>query len=120
MKVALLQLNPTVGDLAGNCELIVRAARGAPDFDLAVTSELALTGYPPCDLFLNEEFVQRCWQALRDLACDMADLPPVLVGLPESNTAIQGRTLFNSAALIRGEGGRDLSEDCASKLRSIP
>ncbi len=102
MKVALLQLNPTVGDLAGNCDLIARAARSAPDFDLAVTSELALVGYPPCDLLLNREFVQRSWQALRELAEELADLPQVLVGLAEPNTAGQGRTLFNSAALIRG------------------
>ena len=102
MKVALLQLNPTVGDLAGNYDLIARAARRAPDFDLAVTSELALTGYPPCDLFLNEEFVQRCWQALRELASELADFPPVLVGLAEPNNTGQGRPLFNSAALIRG------------------
>ena len=102
MKVALLQLNPTVGDLAGNSDLIARAARSAPDFDLAVTSELALTGYPPCDLFLNEEFVERCWQALRELAGELADLPPVLVGLAEPNTTALGRPLFNSAALIRG------------------
>lgn len=101
MKVVLLQLNPTVGDLAGNKDLIARAARRAPDFDLAVTSELALTGYPPCDLFLNEEFVERSWQALNELAGELADLPPVLVGLAEPNTAIQGRPLFNSAALIR-------------------
>ncbi len=102
MNVALLQLNPTVGDLAGNCDLIARAARSAQDFDLAVTSELALVGYPPCDLLLNEEFVEHSWQALYELARELADLPPLLVGLAEPNTAIQGRPLFNSAALIRG------------------
>jgi len=100
MKVALLQLNPVLGDLAGNCDLIARAARRAPDFDLAVTSELALTGYPPCDLFLNEEFVERSWQAVSELARELADLPPVLVGLAELNLTGQGRPLFNSAALI--------------------
>ena len=83
MKIALLQLNPTLGDLAGNKDLIARAIRRAPDFDLAVTSELALPGYPPCDLLLNEEFVERSWQALDELAEELADLPPVLVGLAE-------------------------------------
>ena len=44
MKIALLQLNPTIGDLAGNKDLIARAIRRVPDFDLAVTSELVLPG----------------------------------------------------------------------------
>ncbi|MCK9405108.1 MAG: NAD+ synthase [Methanothrix sp.] len=101
MKIALLQLNPTVGDLAGNKDLIARAIRRAPDFDLAVTSELALPGYPPCDLLLNEEFVERSWQALNGLAEELDDLPPVLVGLAEPDTSAGARPLFNSAALIR-------------------
>ena len=102
MRVALLQLNTIVGDLAGNKDLIACAVRRAPKFDLAVTSELALPGYPPCDLLLNEEFVQQSWQALGDLAEELTDLPPVLVGLAEPNPAGRGRLPFNSAALIRG------------------
>ncbi|MFZ3049827.1 MAG: NAD+ synthase [Methanothrix sp.] len=102
MKIALLQLNPTVGDLAENKDLIARAIRRAPDFDLAVTSELVLPGYPPCDLLLNEEFVERSWQALNGLAEELVDLPPILVGLAEPNTSAGDRPLFNSAALIRG------------------
>src|ERR1700730_2671294 len=73
MKIALLQINPTVGDLAGNSRLIVEAletaaARGA---DLAVTPELALVGYLPRDLLLNPGFVARAgprwphWRAIR-------------------------------------------------------
>ena len=68
MRIALLQLNPTVGDLAGNIDLILNAALRVPDVDLAVTSELALLGYPPSDLLLNEDFVERCWQALSQMA----------------------------------------------------
>ena len=101
MKVALLQLNPTVGDLRGNSDLIARAARRAgTDIDLFVTSELALLGYPPRDLLLNEDFVRRSWDSLRQLALDLADLPPILVGLAEPNTSDVGRPLFNSAALL--------------------
>ncbi|WP_367357841.1 hypothetical protein [Methanothrix sp.] len=95
MKIALLQLNPTIGDLAGNKGLIARAIRRAPDFDLAVTSELALLGYPPCDLLLNEEFVERSWQALDELAEELDDLPPVLVGLAGPDTSA-GRALFST------------------------
>lgn len=103
MKVALLQLNPTVGDLSGNSDLIVRAARSAgPDIDLFVTSELALLGYPPRDLLLNLDFVRRSWSDLGQLALDLADLPPLLVGLAEPNTCEEGRPLFNSAALLQG------------------
>lgn len=100
MKIALLQLNPTVGDLLGNSELIARAARRAAGADLAVTSELALPGYPPRDLLLNADFVERSWAALRALAHDLADLSPLLVGLAEPNPDEVGRPLFNSAALL--------------------
>jgi NAD+ synthase/NAD+ synthase (glutamine-hydrolysing) len=101
MKIALLQLNPTVGDLPGNAALIARAARRAAGADLAVTSELALLGYPPRDLLLNADFIERSWAVLRHLAEELADLPPLLVGLAEPNPGEVGRPLFNSAALLR-------------------
>ncbi len=100
MKFALLQLNPTVGDLEGNADRIARAVRQAKA-DLAVTSELALLGYPPRDLLLNADFVQRSWEVLHKLAKDLADSPPVLVGVAEVNPHDVGRPLFNSAALLR-------------------
>jgi len=101
MKIALLQLNPTVGDLKGNSDLIARAVRQAGDADLAVTSELALLGYPPRDLLLNADFVRAGWDILRQLALDLKGSSPVLVGLAEPNPVEVGRPLFNSAALLR-------------------
>jgi len=101
MKIALLQLNPTVGDLKGNSDLIARAVRQAGDADLAVTSELALLGYPPRDLLLNADFVRAGWDILRQLALDLKGSSPVLVGLAEPNPGEVGRPLFNSAALLR-------------------
>jgi NAD+ synthase/NAD+ synthase (glutamine-hydrolysing) len=103
MKIALLQINPTVGDLAGNARLILDALRAARagGADLAVTPELALVGYLPRDLLLSAGFVRRSWEALADLARAAAALPPVLVGLPEPNPSDQGRPLFNTAALLR-------------------
>jgi NAD+ synthase/NAD+ synthase (glutamine-hydrolysing) len=103
MRIALLQINPTVGDLAGNAKLIADAAReaGARGADLAVTPELALVGYLPRDLLLNAAFVARSWEELHRLARDIRDFPPTLVGVPEVNPSAQGRPLFNTAALLR-------------------
>ena len=85
MKVALLQLNPTVGDLSGNARLIAEAVRGAGNVDLSVTSEMALLGYPARDLLLQEGFVRRSWEILEMLASELKDACPVLVGLAEPN-----------------------------------
>ena len=104
MKIALLQVNPTVGDVAGNARRILDALREAASrgAELAATPELALVGYLPRDLLLNPGFVRRSWDVLEGLARDAADLPPVLVGLPEPNPSDTGRPLFNTAALLRG------------------
>ena len=103
MKIALLQINPTVGDLSGNARLIAAAVREATTRGarLAVTPELALVGYLPRDLLLNPAFVTRSWDRLRELARELAGEIPVLVGLPEPNPADEGRPLFNTAALLR-------------------
>jgi NAD+ synthase (glutamine-hydrolysing) len=103
MKIALLQVNPIVGDLAGNARRILDAleAAAAAGATLAATPELALVGYLPRDLLLNAGFVRRSWEALETLARAAADLPPVLVGLPEPNPSDEGRPLFNSAVLLR-------------------
>jgi NAD+ synthase (glutamine-hydrolysing) len=104
VKIALLQINPTVGDLTGNARLIAAAAHAAADrgADLAVTPELALVGYLPRDLLLSAEFVRRSWEELEALARTLASDPPTLVGLPELNPSVEGRPLFNTAALLRG------------------
>ena len=104
MKIALLQIDPTVGDLAGNARLIADASReaAAHGADVAVTPELALVGYLPRDLLLSEGFVTHAWDRLADLAMELSGGPPVLVGLPEPNASDEGRPLFNSAALLRG------------------
>ena len=102
MKIALLQVNPTVGDLQGNRTIIMDALReaAAAGADLAVTPELALVGYLPRDLLLSGGFIRKSREALEALALDAAALPPVLVGVPEPNHSDEGRPLFNSAALL--------------------
>jgi NAD+ synthase/NAD+ synthase (glutamine-hydrolysing) len=104
MKLALLQLNPTVGDLSGNAGRIacLVQALGEP-VDLCVTSEMALTGYPPRDLLLRRAFVAEAWRVLEELAVRLAGAPPVLVGVPVETGSAEGRPLFNAAALL-GEG----------------
>ena len=59
MKIGFAQINPTVGDLRGNCELITRAYErlATAGAELVLTPELAMTGYPPQDLVLKSRFV---------------------------------------------------------------
>ena len=108
MRVALLQINPTAGDIAGNAALIMRGARQVQDqgADLIVTPELALMGYLPRDLLMNQGFVRRSCQALREIATELASAPPILVGVATPNPSEMGRPLFNSAVLLEnGEVG---------------
>ena len=86
VKVALAQLNPMVGDLAGNSRRIVDAARRAhaQGARLVLTPELSLCGYPPEDLLLRSAFMQACAQALHEVAAQLADCEGlhVVVGHP--------------------------------------
>ena len=104
MRIAILQINTIVGDIAGNSAKIAAAARqaGAAGARLAVTPELALAGYMPRDLLLDESFIRRELEAAAGLAQELADGPAVLVGLAEPNPAPLGRPLFNAAALLTG------------------
>ena len=101
--MALLQVNPTAGDIGGNSALIVRAAKDARarGADLAVTSELALMGYLPRDLLMSQGFVRRAGEELGRMAAELKDAPPLLIGVATLNPAEMGRPLFNSAVLLR-------------------
>jgi len=109
MKIAIAQLNPTIGDLAGNAQRIREAAQRAiaQGARLLLTTELALCGYPPRDLLMQPSFVKTMEEVLEQLA---QELPPdlaVLVGTVEANTqaiVYGGKPLYNGAALL--EGGR--------------
>ncbi|MGK7912546.1 MAG: NAD+ synthase [Synechococcus sp.] len=109
MKIALLQLNPIVGDLAGNAALIQAGVERAiaAGADIAVTSELALLGYPPRDLLLRQEFVERADETLKTLAKALPSRIVAIVGTVSKNKAEAGRPLYNSAAwLERGNIAR--------------
>ncbi|MDO9092741.1 MAG: NAD+ synthase [Rubrivivax sp.] len=112
MKVALAQINPTVGDLAGNARLIALAAREAhaQGASLVVSPELSITGYPPEDLLLRPAFMAACEETLLMLARELADCDGlhVVVGHPHQfggqgdvrskSMAVQRR--FNAASVL--------------------
>jgi NAD+ synthase/NAD+ synthase (glutamine-hydrolysing) len=106
LKIALVQNNYTVGDLADNAARIFQSVQRARESgaDLVVTSELAITGYPPRDLLLRRSFVQRSWEIIKQLAYDLRKGPAVLVGAVEPNSAAEGRPLFNTAVLLSHGG----------------
>jgi NAD+ synthase/NAD+ synthase (glutamine-hydrolysing) len=104
MRLALLQINPTAGDLEGNARLIVQAARlaQAQGADLMATPELALMGYLPRDLLMNRGFIRRAGKKLSHIAGELKDAPPLLVGVATPNPSEVGRPLYNSAVLLGG------------------
>ena len=85
LKIALAQLNPTVGDVAGNLALLrqARATAATKGADLVFCAEATMSGYPAEDLVLKPAFQQACRQAVEDLAADTADGgPAIMVGAP--------------------------------------
>jgi len=103
MKIALAQINPTVGDLAGNCEKIVRFHEKAVEAgaELVVFPELAVTGYPPLDLIVHDGFLASCAASLQALAERLEGIP-ALVGCVMPNLAPGGRPALNAAVLLSG------------------
>ncbi|MGF1465068.1 MAG: NAD+ synthase [Sandaracinaceae bacterium] len=103
MRVALAQVDPTVGTLDANADLLALAGQRArgQGADLVVFPELALTGYPPRDLLDRPSFARDAERVLRELAADLPHGPTYLVGLPTRRSASTGRALHNSVAVIR-------------------
>jgi NAD+ synthase (glutamine-hydrolysing) len=100
MKIALAQLNPTVGDFAGNSAKILEYSRRALQngADLAVFSELCLCGYLPMDLIERPHFIDR---NERELACLAKVLPlPAIVGYAAHANGATGKSAANAAALL--------------------
>ncbi|AFY76559.1 NAD+ synthetase [Pleurocapsa sp. PCC 7327] len=107
MKIAIAQLNPTIGDLSGNAKNILEAARQAAKegVRLMLTPELSLCGYPPRDLLLSSEFVESMSKKLHELAQQLPTQIAVLVGTAEPNpyaTSKGQKPLFNGTALLEG------------------
>jgi len=106
MKLAIAQLNPTIGDLTGNAKQILAAAKQSAKLGvrLLLTPEMSLAGYPPRDLLLDPSFVQAIATTLQQLAQDLPSQLAVLVGMVEPNLKANnqgGKPLFNSIALLK-------------------
>ena len=106
VKIALAQINPTVGDFAGNTRRILdftqrAAALGA---ELVLFPELAICGYPPADLLEKSSFLSRAEQALRELAASTSTGPAILCGTALPATNPEGKHARNVVALLaKGE-----------------
>lgn len=100
MRIALAQLNPTVGDLENNARLIENAIARAADqgAELVVLPELAVIGYPPRDLLLKPAVIGECVQIVESLAARCTEVAAI-IGYPSPTGPSVGRRLHNSAAL---------------------
>jgi NAD+ synthase (glutamine-hydrolysing) len=117
MRIALAQIDPLVGDLAGNGRQILQACRQAADqgAELVLTPELSLWGYPPRDLLLRPALIAAQQQALTELVAGLASCCPqlaVLVGFAEPIAAsglASLPNLHNAAALVEASGWRPVA-----------
>ncbi|HMB95768.1 MAG TPA: NAD+ synthase, partial [Tepidisphaeraceae bacterium] len=102
MRVALGQINPTVGDIVGNCAKIADFANRAKNggAKLVVFPELAVTGYPPKDLLLKPQFIEDNLRGVQQIASRTAGID-VIVGYAARNEQPIGRPLHNAVAVLR-------------------
>jgi len=102
LSIALAQLNPTVGDVDGNADLVreARKTAAAQGADLVVASELVISGYPPEDLVIRRSFQEACAAAVEKLAAETDDGGPgVLIG---SLWVDDEGKVYNAALLLDG------------------
>ncbi len=104
MKIALAQINPTIGDFDGNAQKILEFSRRAEQggADLVLFPELAVCGYPPADLLEKPSFVARAGQVVEQLAaCTAHSRTAILCGYVTPAHHGTGKRVMNSAALLR-------------------
>ncbi|MGM0609754.1 MAG: NAD+ synthase, partial [Thermodesulfobacteriota bacterium] len=107
MRIALLQVNPRINDLAANAAKIISQtmearSRGA---DLCVTPELALIGYPPKDFLLYSSVIEKCYSTAQKIAASIQNVCPLILGMPVYDA--DRDALYNAAALL--ESGKILA-----------
>ena len=97
MKIRLAQINPIVGNLEYNSNLIKDIIESSESFDIVVFPELSLTGYPPQDLLFDKKFIKETKETLIDIKKHVKH-QVVVLGLP----MYEGDSLMNSAAVLKG------------------
>jgi NAD+ synthase (glutamine-hydrolysing) len=109
VKIALAQINPTVGDFAGNTRLILDFKQRAAEqgADLAIFPELSICGYPPADLLEKRSFLARAAESLEQIAAQTATGPAILCGTALAvdsggGSEFEGKHARNVAALLSG------------------
>lgn len=104
LRLALAQINPTVGDMEGNTEKIVRYIRMAEEHsaDIIAFPELAVTGYPPQDLLLKPQFIKDNLDALRKIKEEVWDITAVVGFVDRKND------IYNAAAIIHNKNVVDV------------
>jgi NAD+ synthetase len=102
MRVALAQINPIIGDIAGNAVAIRQAIDQARDAGaaLVVFPELAIIGYPPKDLLLKPSVIEECLAAVTELATHCKGIAAI-IGYPCPSDRSAGRQLYNAAAFCK-------------------
>ena len=98
LSIGIAQINPKVGDIFGNIELLKKAVRNIDNKpDLVVTGELAISGYPPEDLVLKPSFIDLIEKEVGKLASETKTGPALLLGTPWRE---EGK-LYNAALLLK-------------------
>ena len=101
MKIALAQLNYTVGDFEQNTKKIINSIKKAQEkhIDLIVFSELSVCGYPPLDFLENKDFIKKTEQSILQIATACKNITAI-VGAPQINNNAKGKKLYNSAFVL--------------------
>jgi NAD+ synthase (glutamine-hydrolysing) len=99
MKIAIAQINPTLGDIKANTLKIISSIKSAEEkgSDIIIFPEMAITGYPPKDLVLDDSFIIKNIEALNEIKKECGNITAV-VGFIDKNNG-----LHNSAAVISGK-----------------
>src|SRR6187549_2495791 len=104
MRIALGQINTTVGDLSGNATLMLRTARRAAEAgaDVVVFPELSLLGYPPQDLLDRPALIEQAEAQIQKLAVDAAPLRiSIVCGTVEPVDSPEGKRIWNTAVVLQ-------------------
>ena len=98
MNIRIAQINPIVGDISGNFELISKTIISSPEHSIVIFPELAITGYPPQDLLLDSKFINQAQDAIKSLKSNVQK-KVAIIGLPR----YYEKNLYNSAVIINNQ-----------------